>query len=368
MKIVRMALLSLNLSFGLSFGLFFGLGISLNGHAQVGELRNYLNDSDFNDNYWKNSTPAAEGLDTKRLDEALEFIRETKMELHSFTIIKNGKLVFDYYGTEEKDSKTIQRTPAHTHTLYSTTKTLTSALIGIAIAENTLSGVNQKVLPFFANDSIENITDEKRNITIENLLTMQSGLQYKEGELDALFNSNRASATEFLTRPLIHKPGSHWNYSSGDSQILSEIVRRSTGSTPQNYAYKKLFKPLGIRKPQWSADKSGTNYGGWGLFLTPRDLARVGYLYLQNGRWEGQQLIPQTWIADSTQAKVKSAWSGHYAYHCWAPTIGGFATQGYMGQNMYVFPDRDLIVVFTANLDGNTADSTLSDLVRDYIL
>lgn len=129
-----------------------------------------------------------------------------------------------------------------------------------------------------------------------------------------------------------------------------------------------LFSPLGIKNIRWEADKSGTQYGGWGLWLKPRDLARFGYLYLKKGVWNGQQLVPSSWVEVSTKSNAVTTWStGLYGYHIW-PFMDGFATRGYMGQDMYIFPEKDLIVVFTAALPYKMADNILDGIVESYVL
>ena len=186
---------------------------------------------------------------------------------------------------------------------------------------------------------------------------------------DSLFFNPYNSAEAVLGKPMAASPGDSWNYSSGNSQILAEILRRATGKTPLVFGLEKLFTPLGISDFRWMADKSGTQYGGWGLFIKPRDLARFGYLYMNKGVWKGTALVPASWIEISTTNHAVTPWpAGKYGYHCWVPNIGGFATRGYMGQDMYIFPDKDLIVVFTSALPYQFADINLDGIVRDYVL
>jgi CubicO group peptidase (beta-lactamase class C family) len=134
-------------------------------------------------------------------------------------------------------------------------------------------------------------------------------------------------------------------------------------------ATEEIFSPLGITKFQWNTDPSGTQFGGWGLFLTPRDLARFGYLYLKKGNWNGKQLISEKWINEATLARAQTPWHGDkYGYHLWTPRVGGYAAFGFMGQDMFLFPKHDMIVVFTAALPYQEADKILIDLVDDFVL
>ncbi len=162
-------------------------------------------------------------------------------------------------------------------------------------------------------------------------------------------------------------PGARWAYSTADSQVLAEIVRRATGEGLRAYAEKRLFGPLGIREVYWSTDARGTELGGFGLSLRPRDLARFGYLYLSRGRWKGAQLVPEAWVAEATRVHVPGAKANAgYGYQCWIPSFGGFSLQGYLGQYLYVLPDRDLIVVFTANLPQ--FDEELDAIMKKHVL
>jgi len=174
-----------------------------------------------------------------------------------------------------------------------------------------------------------------------------------------------------LGKPMRFAPGSDWYYTSGNSQVLAEILRRATGETPLEYAKEKIFDKIGIKTYTWRSDPSGTQYGGFGLSLRPRDLARFGYLYMKKGKWGEVSVVPEAWIDESVKARVKTPWpDGDYGYHCWIPRFGGFAARGHDGQTMYVFPDKDLIVVFTADIpSANGYATTIEDsIVYNYVL
>jgi CubicO group peptidase (beta-lactamase class C family) len=332
--------------------------------GEGGPLRDHLGDPAFPDGFWQASAPAAEGLDGAKLEAAVKAIQARKWPVHAFLVIRHGRLVLERYGTDGGR----QLGPDDLHLLHSTTKTFTGALVGIALAEKKLPSVSAPALSFFGPDQVKERTPAKARMTLEDLLTMRSGLEYREGVDDLLFREPDTVAG-LLSQPLRADPGTAWNYSSGDAHILAGILRRATGETPLEYATRRLFAPLGIEKLSWEADPDGTQYGGYGLSLRPRDLARVGLLYLAEGKWNGQQLVPREWIAAQTRAHAETPWfGGAYGYLCWVPKIGGFATRGYMGQNMYVFPDRDLIVVFNAALPYQRADPDLDDLVREFVL
>jgi CubicO group peptidase (beta-lactamase class C family) len=338
-------------------------------------MKNYLNDAAYPDTFWQTSSPEKEAMDKGLLERALTHIQKNKLEIHSFLIIKNGKLVFEYYGQEKKELgkevSFVQRTPADAHELHSVTKTFTAALLSIAIERKLISGVDAKVIDFFNVQEIKNIDEKKLSMTLENLLTMQSGLEYAEGNDDPLFFDEKqpVSALSLMSRPMASAPGTIWNYSSGNSQILAEILRKVTKKTPLEFSKDEIFTPLGIKNVMWNKDPSGTEFGGWGLFLTPRDLARFGYLYLQKGRWESKQIISEEWIAESSKAHAQTPWYGDkYGYHMWVPRVGGYAAFGYMGQDMFILPEQNMVVVFTSALPAQFADKLLIGIVREFVL
>jgi CubicO group peptidase (beta-lactamase class C family) len=317
------------------------------------------------DGFWNFASPKSSGMNAAKLNAMLSAIDAAGFEIHSITIVKNGKIVMDCYGKDKKSGKMLG--PDDLHEIHSVTKSITSALLCIAMDEGKISGVSSKMMTWFS--GYANKSPEKDEMTLEDLLTMRSGLQWNEGPDDPLFFVPENSAKAILDRPLTSKPGTNWVYSSGNSQILGQVLRQATGLTPKQYADEKLFGPLGIVKYNWMADKSGTNYGGWGLFMRPRDLALFGYLCLNKGFWKDKQLISSSHLKEATAKRTATPWNnGDYGYHWWIPFIGGFAARGYVGQAIYVFPDKELVVVFTANLDNDKASSILDNLISSYIL
>jgi CubicO group peptidase (beta-lactamase class C family) len=201
---------------------------------------------------------------------------------------------------------------------------------------------------------------------------LRSGIDFDE-DVDAgqLFFGPPNSGLLVLNKPMFYPPRILWSYNTGNSQVLAEIIRRATGKTPLEYAKQKIFDKIGIKTYLWKNDKSGTQYGGFGLSLRPRDLAKFGYLYLKKGKWGDVSVIPEEWVNESVKAHVKTVSpNGDYGYHCWIPRIGGFATRGRDGQIMYVFPEKELIVVFTADIPDKKGNETGSEdlIVSNYIL
>jgi CubicO group peptidase (beta-lactamase class C family) len=304
-------------------------------------------------------------MDGARLEAAVAAAQARGLALHAFLVVRHGKLVLERYGTRAGR----QLTPADDHEVYSTTKTFTGMLVGLALADGKLASVRAPVMPFFEGAALADRSPEKDGLVLEDLLTMRSGLEYEEGRDHHVFGSAACAAEAFLGRPLVAAPGKRWSYSTADSQILAEIVRRATGKTPLALAQERIFAPLGIAGVRWQADGGGTQFGGFGLSLRPRDLARFGQLLLARGSWNGAQLVPAEWVEAATRPHAETPWAGgSYGYQCWIPRLGGFATRGYQGQDMYVFPERDLIVVFNGELPYQSADPELDRLVSEFVL
>lgn len=328
-------------------------------------MRDTLGDPAWPDDFWKASAPATEGVDADRLRAAVRSVEERALPVHAFLVARNGRLVLERYGVDAGR----QLGPDDLHELYSTAKTVTAMLLGMAIAERRVAGVRARALEHFGEAEIGDRSAAKERITLEDLLTMRSGLEFREGSEHELFFQPPAAAVRFLSRPMVAEPGTRWNYSTGNSQILAEILRRATGVDPGAWARQRIFEPLGIRRVRWGTDAGGTTFGGFGLWLRPRDLARLGWMLLRRGRWMGEAVVPGGWIDASARALVETGQpAGGYGYHCWMPKVGGFATRGYLGQTVYLFPDRDLLVLFNAALRPEQAEIVLDGLVEGHVL
>ncbi len=226
------------------------------------------------------------------------------------------------------------------------------------------------MITYFNNIPVENMSARKSNITIADLLTMRSGYDWHDSAgSDPVFSSANP-VSQLLNRSMIAEPGTQWNYDTGSCHILSAILSRTTGKSALEYANQKLFMSLGITNIAWDADKTGLNFGGFGLELTPRDMAKFGYLYLKKGKWNGVQLISEEWINDSTKVYSDTYWPsmGKYGYLFWIPDSRFYCTSGLYGQKIYIFPGLDMVVVFTANLPVAIAEDTLNNIVLNFIL
>jgi len=221
---------------------------------------------------WRISSPEEQGMDSAKLSQMLESVRVQGLNLHSLLVIRNGYLVSEtYFLNYDAEQK---------HELYSVTKSFVATLVGIAIDRGAISGVDQKVVDFFPDKVFENSDNRKAAMTVENVLTMTTGLDWEEGDLayGRLYRS-RDWVKHMLDMTMAELPGSRFNYCSGCSHLLSAIVQRQVGVSTQEFAESYLFKPLGIENYTWSPDTSGIAIGGWGLQLTPREMAKLGYLW-----------------------------------------------------------------------------------------
>lgn len=294
---------------------------------------------------WRHSSPEAQGMDSQVLADAFAYIRDHRVPIHSLTIVRNGHIVLDAYFWPFRD--------AQLHDLASVTKSITATLVGIAIGKRDLE-LGQPLVSVFDQRRIANLDERKRRLTIEHLLTMTSGLECRaeRGEITLTQMRQGTDWIQFmLDLPMREEPGSRFEYCSGGTHLLSGAITRATGLSALAFAQRELFDPLGIGNVAWPADALGVSYGWGDLHLEPRDMAKLGYLWLNNGRWEGRQLVPEDWISAATQAQSDPLReSQKYGYGFWlhpnrTPPI--FEATGRGGQRISVSPALNLVVVFT---------------------
>jgi CubicO group peptidase (beta-lactamase class C family) len=323
-------------------------------------------DDDWPTDGWRTSTPEEQGIDSVRLAEMFAYIAEQDLNMHSLLIVRNGYLVAEMY----RPPYTVDRL----HHVFSVTKSFTSALIGMALADGTITSLDQRLVDFFPDRAIANLDDQKRAITLEHLLTMSSGLAWGGDMLEQPSISALCCLADWvqyvLDLPMADEPGTRFVYNSGGSHLLSAVFQAATGEAMEDYAADRLFAPLGITDWQWRRDPQLISTGGWGLWLMPRDMAKFGYLYLRGGQWDGQPIIPAEWVAASTQAQISAGrqWlADDYGYQWWIDDNGYFMALGYGGQYIIVAPDYQMVVVVTSNLPLEDFFAP-EDLLNTYIL
>jgi CubicO group peptidase (beta-lactamase class C family) len=318
--------------------------------------------------------PEEQGMDAAVLEEMLQFIDDASLPIDSLIIVRHGYIVLELYPNPRYG-------PGNLHILYSTTKSVTSALIGIAIQEGFIRNVDQKVVAFFPGREIANLDARKRALTLEHLLTMSSGLEW-QGPDDLLHTWGQGLRSGnpvrfILNQPMVYDPGSVWYYNGGCSHLLSAILTETTGRSTLSFAREFLFNPLGISKVIWPRDPQGNYFGGQDIWLTPRDMAKFGYLFLHNGEWDGRQIIPAEWVAQSSETAFTLGPGQGYGYQWWTyPELGVYYAAGAYEQRIFVAPARDLVVVLTSDnrIEGaqpgeiREGPSFSPELLRRFIL
>ena len=301
--------------------------------------------SDWPTEGWRTTTPEAQGMDGGLLEEAGDRVPTELPDVSALLVVRHGRLVFErYYGGVGPDDPIDVR---------SVTKSVTGALVGIALAEGDLEDLDQTVGELIPDRIPPGADPRTPSITLEHLLTMTSGLAW-----DATSDYQRLIASHdwiglTLGLPVAYEPGTVFAYNSGGSHLLSVILAEATGQETADYAQDRLFDPLGIEPGEWDRSPQGETIGGFGLKLTPRDMAKLGELYLNGGRWDGEQIIPADYVlASTTQQSDGDATGGTpYGYQWWVTDASGspaFYALGYGGQYIYVLPDLDLVVVIGA--------------------
>jgi CubicO group peptidase (beta-lactamase class C family) len=263
--------------------------------------------------------------------------------VRSLLVARDGRLVFErYYGAGVVNQ---------IFDVYSVTKSVTSALVGIALAERKLESVDQRLVDVFPNYAKDG-DPRLRRLTLAHLLTMRAG--FSADPIEAAGNWTR----ELMSRPFEHQPGKVFVYDSGSSHLLSAVLTKVTGAQASMLARDRIFRPLGIRGGwRWPDDGQGVSVGGDGLAMRARDLAKLGQLYLQEGRWNGKQVVPAAWVRRSTRKQAVLAPGQGYGYQWWVqdgPRGTAYAALGFGGQAIVVLPALDLVVVLTTVPRGET--------------
>lgn len=290
---------------------------------------------------WETSSPENEQVDRDLLEEAFQrvFSEDRYAMANSLLVIRNGKLIAEAY---PKDPADISRL----HNLQSITKSFTSLLTGIALKKGLIGNINDPVyhyLPEAFDDDLQ-----KRNITLRNCLIMKAGLDFDNSEqTEELFRCEGSSTRFVLSLPMINDTGEIFQYNDGVPHLVGAVVAKQSGQTLESFAEENLFNPIGISGYSWEKAHDGLNFGAFSLHLAPRSLAKVGQLLVQNGIWEGNQIVDSAWITQATA--VQSGSDKPYGYYFWLlPSLEGYMMAGHGGQILYVCPSKNLVVVYTA--------------------
>ncbi|MCZ6858051.1 MAG: serine hydrolase [Gemmatimonadetes bacterium] len=344
---------------------------------------------------WTTASLADVGLAEDRFVQLIDIIRTgTYANIHGIVVVKDHRLVFEEYfdglafraavGTRVVGNwKHFDR--AQPHNLASATKSITSTILGIAIDKGFVSSVDTAVYDFFPEYS-QFRDARKDSITLQHMLTMTSGLDWDEStctygqicnDINALF-SQADPVRYILAKAAVDPPGERWLYNGGGTNVLGQVVRKASGQTLEEFANEHLFGPLGISPPIWIHLAGPMTYASGDLKLRPRDMAKIGYIFANDGQWNGQQIISPEWIAESTQHR-KQTWDPRwgYGYQWWlfdypanGRTYRSFGARGWGGQIITVFPDLDMVVVLTGGnyLTPDPTDAVIRQFVLDALI
>jgi CubicO group peptidase (beta-lactamase class C family) len=333
---------------------------------------------------WEKATPASVGVDESTLTGFDKDLAAGKFDLvDSFAVVRCGKLAFerkyphDYGKIYGKEAKTRGPLNAHLtgpynyfdpawhpyyhgsdlHTMQSVSKTVSSVIVGIATTRGDFkAGLDTPLLHYFDETKVKNVDDRKRRITLRHVLTMTTGLDWNE---EVAYDDPRNDADLMeaaddwiqyvIDRPMAKEPGTVFNYSSGVSELLAYIFQKETGQDIEKYGEQYLFTPLGMNH-YWKRSPLGLVDTEGGLFLNGQDLAKIGYLYLHDGMWDGKQIVSKAWVKQSVTPFIEAEEGFKYGFKWWLlPQKDGFVwmARGFGGQRLMVFPEKELIVTFT---------------------
>jgi CubicO group peptidase (beta-lactamase class C family) len=323
---------------------------------------------------WRTAGPAQVGVNATAITSLLSRLRSGSLGAeHAIVIVRKGYVIADeYFAGWTADS---------IHTEQSVTKSVTSLVTGIAIARGDLRGVDQPLVELLARYApIANLDDRKRALTVRDVLTMRTGLDWNEDSypgspLEQLNNLQTDWLRFVADWPMREQPGTRWQYNSGGVIALGGAIGLAAGMNTVDYARAHLLRPIGITDDKWYRGYPDLlPHTGGGLLMTTRDLARVGYLVLRRGKWNGTQIVPEAWIAESTRPIVTPTYrlggrTSSYGYLWWLYTLDGgqpdattadivIAASGAMGQWLFIVPKYDLVVAINAGIT-NAPDPAL---------
>ena len=293
------------------------------------------------------STPEAQGVSSEGILAFVEAADRQVKTMHSFMLVRHGLVVAEAWWKPESAEKP--------HQMWSLSKSFTSTAVGLAVEEGKLK-LDDKVLSFFPEQAPPVVPENLQKMTVKDLLTMTCG---HDKEVKLSLTDTTPWVQAFLAHPVPHAPGTHFQYNTPGTHMLSAIVGKVTGQTVLEYLKPRLFTPLGIQSPEWRASPQGNTLGGWGLMVRTEDIAKFGQLYLQKGQWQNKPLVPASWVAQATVKQVPndagkphpetSDWAQGYGFQFWRSRHGAYRGDGKDGQFCLVLPEKDAVIAITAN-------------------
>ncbi|MFW5852161.1 MAG: serine hydrolase domain-containing protein [Bacteroidota bacterium] len=312
---------------------------------------------------WDISTPEAEQASTDAVHSLYKkfYSENDYVTAISLLIAKNGKIIGEGYCRDKTDRDVYHQTQ-------SVTKSITSLVFGIACDKGYFPNLDTSIAIYFPN--YIDATNPRKGITIKHLLTMKSGLDFENSkDSEQLINYEENSVAFTLQKDLLYTPGTIFKYHDGCPQLISAMITKETGMSMAKFADTYLFEPLGITNYRWDNHKDGVTYGANNLWLTPRDMLKIGQLCTNYGTWDGKRIVSEDWITKSTQIYATPTLIGPYGYYWWIrPDNNAFTASGVGGQHIYIVPKQDLVLVFTAEPYASDLISTLQwDLESEII-
>ncbi|UCD63967.1 MAG: serine hydrolase [Candidatus Zixiibacteriota bacterium] len=301
------------------------------------------------DDGWDIATPEEVGISRQALDSVYaQFVAEDRFfNAKSLLVVKDGRLIFETYCRDLRDRDRYSN-------IQSVTKSVTSLVFGIVFSEQHVDSLNQTLYSIFPDKFPSDET--RRSITIRHLFTMTSGLLFDNDVFSQeIYADQPDDPTRYiLDKPMYAVPGEEFYYRDCDPHLLSYTIARLTGRSLEQWARERLFDPLGIESCYWDADHTGTTMGAHGLHLKPRDLAKIGQLALDHGRWDNQQIVDSAWVAESTRRQITTPYqtapnTRDYGYYWWVlPQWEAFEAWGHGGNCILIVPDQQLVIVMTS--------------------
>ena len=346
---------------------------------------------------WQTASPESLGVDAAALERLTTAVRAwPELGVHAILIERSGRLIYEAYfdGFDERWGQPLGRvsmTATTKHDLRSITKSVISALTGIALGEGAIKSLDQPLVQWFP-EYPELNTAERQRVTLAHVLAMTSGLRWNEEvpytnpQNDEIRMTRDAQPLRYaLAAPFAIAPGSNFNYNGGLTQVMAAVIERATKTPIKDYARVKLFEPLGITDVEWLGDLAGMPSAASGLRLRPRDLAKFGSLYLHGGRWSGKQVVPEDWVARSTRRQVRFApragadaggefgYGYFWWYSCYPTAAGQVEARTAVGngqQRIFVLPGLDMVVTILAGRYNDfTIGGTLgSRILREHVI
>lgn len=307
--------------------------------------------------FLERATPESQGVSSRWVKDLFEALHECpKANMHKIMVMRHGKVIGETaFAPYDLD---------YWHIVHSLSKSVTGMAIGILIGEGKLN-ITDKLIDLLPDKKTLNSMLRLRDVTIEHLLSMTSGVQFNEA--GAISGNDWVKG--FMDSGTSFAPGKEFSYNSMNSYMLSAVVTAITGQSLFDFVKERIFDPMGIKRVFWEACPKGITKGGWGLFLRIEDMCKLGQLYLQKGMWEGKQLVPEGWVVASTtkHATTDIPDAPGYGYHLWLLNSreGSYIFNGMLGQNVYIFPDIDMVLAVNAGNNEVFQTGAMTDILYE---